>query len=341
MNPVQKNISLKAINTFGIDAKAAAYTTFRSAEELVQILKNPETGNIPRMILGGGSNILFLDHFPGIILQNKIDYIQDLPAGTSGKKRVQAGSGTEWNALVNYCVDHQLGGIENMALIPGTCGAAPIQNIGAYGIELKDVFISLEALNLDTFETEIFSREACQFSYRNSYFKQAGKGKYCILSITLELSTENHILHTRYGAIQSELNARGIHNPGIQDIRDIVVSIRQSKLPDPKRTGNAGSFFKNPEITEAEYLKLAELFPDLVSFETTPGFRKLAAGWLIEQAGWKGFRDGDAGVHPLQALVLVNYGNAQGKDIQSLSEKIQKSVQDKFGVWLEAEVNMI
>lgn len=333
------NFSLRQFNTFGLQVNCSQYLPFYSAEELTAALALEEIKHSPKMILGGGSNVLFLSDFNGIVLHNQIQYIREI-SRDDNTVLIQAGAGTVWNDLVNYCVEREFYGIENLALIPGTCGAAPIQNIGAYGIELKSVFESLEALNLETLEIQTFDLVACRFGYRNSFFKQEGKGKYCILSLCIRLQRSAN-LTLNYSALQEELEKSGISNPSIRDIRDSVVRIRSSKLPNPAEIGNAGSFFKNPEIPDAQFEQLIQQFPGMVSYPTLPGFRKLAAGWLIEQAGWKGFREGDIGVHAKQALVLVNYGNGKGSDIATLAGKIQESIKEKFGVELEAEVNFV
>ena len=253
---------------------------------------------------------------------------------------VGVGSGENWHEFVELAVQNNWGGIENLSLIPGTMGASPIQNIGAYGVELKDVFVKLEALNLKTLEIETFTNAQCQFGYRDSIFKTVLKGQYFITKIFLKLRTDNHILHMDYGDIQKVLKEKAIEKPTIQDISTAVIQIRQSKLPDPSVIGNAGSFFKNPEIPTADFQRLKEKFPNIVGYPTGTGM-KVAAGWLIEQCGWKGKRFGDIGVHERQALVLVNYGNGHGADIKKLAEDIQTSVRKQFGIGLVAEVNML
>jgi UDP-N-acetylmuramate dehydrogenase len=333
------NFSLRQFNTFGLQVSCRHYLPFHSAEELTASLALEDVIKSPKMILGGGSNVLFLSDYPGIILHNQIQYIREI-SREEDTVWIQAGAGTVWNDLVNYCVEKEYYGIENLALIPGTCGAAPIQNIGAYGTELKSVLYSLEVFNFESKEIEIFTNADCQFGYRNSFFKLSGKGKYCIVSITLKLSTLP-VLNLTYMALKDELEKSGISQPTIQDVRDTVVKIRSSKLPNPAEIGNAGSFFKNPEITEGDFRVLQQNHPDLVSYASKPGYRKLAAGWLIEKAGWKGYRTGDVGVHERQALVLVNYGNGKGIEIAELAEKIQDSVFAHFDIRLEPEVNFI
>lgn len=254
---------------------------------------------------------------------------------------VKAGAGEVWHEFVLHCIDHNLGGIENLSLIPGSVGASPMQNIGAYGVEIKDVFVELEALNIETKQVEVFKHEDCQFGYRESVFKRALKGKYIILNVTYRLTNKGHQLKTSYGAIQGELEARKIDSPTIKDISDVVIAIRQSKLPDPKEIGNAGSFFKNPVVEREVLNQILEEYPDAPNYPAPNGQVKLAAGWLIDQAGWKGKTFNQYGVHKKQALVLVNYENASGNDIFQLSEEILRDILNKFGVKLEREVNII
>jgi UDP-N-acetylmuramate dehydrogenase len=335
----EENVSLKPYHTFGMEVKARHFARFHSIEALkcLILLARQEIWNL--LLLGGGSNVLFLQDFDGLVLLNQIKGISESP-GTNGKIRITAGAGENWNDLVNYCVMRGYGGIENLALIPGTCGAAPMQNIGAYGMELKDTFYSLEALHLHTLEPQIFHKADCNFGYRTSYFKEKGRGLYCITSITLEVDPEP-VLQTGYAALKEELTQQKINNPSIQDIRDAVVRIRTSKLPDPAQIGNAGSFFKNPEVETGVWDRIKASWPEVVAYPVGEGRVKLAAGWLIEQAGWKGYREGDIGVHEKQALVLVNYGGGKGSDIAELAQRIQHSVRTRFGVLLEPEVNWV
>jgi UDP-N-acetylmuramate dehydrogenase len=308
--------------------------------ELQNALLLQKQSNTPYLILGGGSNVLFTQDYPGTIICNRIGGIE-MQEASDNTVLVTAGAGVVWHTLVSECVHRGLGGIENLALIPGTCGAAPIQNIGAYGVELKDVFHSLQALDTETGEIHSFHTEACHFGYRDSIYKSTHKGKYIILNITLRLHKAPHTLKTEYGAIMDALKEFGISKPGIQDIMEAVMHIRSTKLPDPKVTGNAGSFFKNPEIPDAQAHELKQRFPGLVAYPAGPGYQKIAAGWLIEQCGWKGHREGDAGVHPKQALVLVNYVQAAGNEIVQLAKKIQDSVLHTFGISLMPEVNIL
>jgi UDP-N-acetylmuramate dehydrogenase len=331
---------LQAHHTFGIQVYCDQWIEVYTPTELQNALLLQKQSNTPYLILGGGSNVLFTQDYPGTIICNRIGGIE-MQEASDNTVLVTAGAGVVWHTLVSECVHRGLGGIENLALIPGTCGAAPIQNIGAYGVELKDVFHSLQALDTETGEIHSFHTEACHFGYRDSIYKSTHKGKYIILNITLRLHKAPHTLKTEYGAIMDALKEFGISKPGIQDIMEAVMHIRSTKLPDPKVTGNAGSFFKNPEIPDAQAHELKQRFPGLVAYPAGPGYQKIAAGWLIEQCGWKGHREGDAGVHPKQALVLVNYGQAAGNEIVQLAKKIQDSVLHTFGISLMPEVNIL
>ena len=334
---IKYRFSLKKYNSFGIEAQCAAFINIKSIDDLIQVLKN---NKLPIQIMGGGSNILFTqEHYDRLFIKNDLKGIQ-IHEVSGEYVEVSIGSGEKWHEFVEYAVKNNWGGIENLSLIPGTMGASPIQNIGAYGVELKDVFVKLEAINLKTLEIETFTNADCQFGYRDSIFKTALKGQYFITKIYLKLLIANHVLHTDYGDIQKVLKEKAIENPTIQDISTAVIQIRQSKLPDPSVIGNAGSFFKNPEISTAHFQHLKEKFPNIVGYPTAAGM-KVAAGWLIEQCGWKGKRLGDIGVHERQALVLVNYGNGHGADIQELAERIQASVVERFEIQLVAEVNML
>ncbi len=349
--------SLKPYNTFGIDAQTATLIEINSVADLVFGLATAKKKHKTIYIIGGGSNILFTHkHYAYCFLKNNIKGIEVVEE-TAVTKIIKIGGGEIWQDVVNYALTHDLGGIENLSLIPGTMGAAPIQNIGAYGVELKDVFVKLEAVLIndgqktpDDRNTEkkyivyrpvSIVRANCNFGYRDSIFKNALKGKYFITYVYLELTKpQAHKINIGYGDIQRVLSQKAIINPTIQDISKAVIEIRQFKLPDPKQIGNAGSFFKNPEISLAELDILKEKFPTIVNYPTPCG-TKLAAGWLIEQCGWKGKRLGNVGVHERQALVIVNYGNGSGNEIKKLSEAIQKSVLKKFGVVLSAEVNFV
>jgi UDP-N-acetylmuramate dehydrogenase len=336
---IQTDFSLKHLNTFGIDAIAKYFVEFKSVNELNEILITDDVKKMPKFVLGGGSNILFCKDYDGLALKNGIMGI-DIDAEDENHVYIKTGAGEEWHKLVLFAVNNGYAGIENMSLIPGSVGAGPIQNIGAYGVELKDVLVEVEAIEIETGHLRRFTNEDCKFGYRNSIFKGEEKGKYIITSTTIRLN-KRPVLNTKYGAIEEEIKRMGLHQISIKAISDAVINIRQSKLPDPAKTGNAGSFFKNPEIKMEQFDKLKEFFPNIIAFDTVDGNKKLAAGWLIEQCGWKGKRIGDAGVHPNQALVLVNYGNATGNEILILANDILKSVLEKFGVELETEVNII
>lgn len=334
---IQKNISLKPYNTFGIDAKAKLFAAFKDIDELEELVtQNPKPETI---ILGGGSNILFTKDYEGMVLKNEISGIKVLheePAYIF----VKAGGGVNWHSFVMHCIDLHWAGVENLSLIPGNVGAAPMQNIGAYGVELSSVFLSLEAFHLKEKKIVTFTAADCGFGYRESVFKNKYKDQFVILSVTFKLKKQP-VFHTSYGAIEQELEKMGVKELSIKAISDAVINIRKSKLPDPNEIGNAGSFFKNPSISKLKFEELKIQFPGIVAYNNPDGSVKLAAGWLIEECNWKGYRKGDAGCHAKQALVLVNYGNANGKDIYNLSEEILLSVQKKFGVRLEREVNMV
>ncbi len=337
---IQHNVSLKFLNTFGLEAKAKYFAEFSSAEELKKILSTPQYQNEKLLVLGGGSNLLFTsEFFDGLVLQNKIKGIE-ITEENSETVTLKSGAGEVWHELVLFTIAKNWGGIENLSLIPGTVGAAPMQNIGAYGVEIKDVFTTLEAYEIATGKTKTFNLKECNFGYRSSVFKHEAKGKYIILSVTFKLN-KKPVFHTSYGAITDTLKQMNVHELSVKAISDAVIHIRQTKLPDPKEIGNAGSFFKNPEIPAAQFEKLKTDYPLVPSFPTVPGYIKVPAGWLIEQCGWKGKIVGNTGVHKNQALVLVNYGNAKGEEIKQLSIEVQKSVKQKFGIELEAEVNFI
>ncbi|HLG40805.1 MAG TPA: UDP-N-acetylmuramate dehydrogenase [Chitinophagaceae bacterium] len=347
---IQENISLKSFNTFGIDARARHFAIFSNSEELLELLvpdRHPERseGRLPTLILGGGSNILLTKNFEGIVLKNEIKGMEEIREDAE-HIYVKAGAGENWHEFVQYCLKRNWAGIENLSLIPGNVGASPMQNIGAYGVELAEVFWNLEAFHLKDKKIVTFTQGDCAFGYRESVFKNKYKDQFAILNVTFRLR-KNPIFHTSYGAIQQELEKMGVKDLTIQAISQAVINIRTSKLPDPKEIGNAGSFFKNPEVSTVKYNELKSKFPAIIAYSLINGNMKLAAGWLIEQCGpqgsatWKGYRKGDAGVHPKQALVLVNYGNAAGKEIYELSEQIRQSVNEKFGVILEREVNII
>ncbi len=336
---VQTNVSLKQFNTFGIDVKSKYFCQFTSPQELSELLSHSEFKNIPKLVLGGGSNILFTKDFEGVVLKNNIPGIAVVGEDDSSWK-VKAGAGTNWHSLVLWCIDRGFAGIENLSLIPGNVGAAPIQNIGAYGVEMKDSFYELEAVKIENGELLKFNSSQCQFGYRDSIFKQEYKGKVVITSVTLSLKKQPDF-HITYGAIEQELKRMGISDLTIKAISDAVCNIRRSKLPDPMKIGNAGSFFKNPEVSASVCNSLKETYPGVVAYSLPNGNFKLAAGWLIEQCDWKGKKVGNTGSHKDQALVLVNYGNATGSEIWNLAMAIQESVKSRFGVVIEPEVNVM
>lgn len=339
MPQYQRNLSLKPFTTFGIDVRASEFTTVSSLDELRNVTTELQAKHTPMLILGGGSNLLITRDFEGCVV--KIDNKGiEIVSENEDFVRVKASAGENWHDFVMWCVGRGYGGIENLSLIPGNVGSSPIQNIGAYGVEMKDSFESLEAFHIDKGEVLTMKREDCRFGYRDSIFKQELKGKAVIWAVTFRLS-KHPVVQIDYGAIQEELKSMGCSNPGIAEVSQAICNIRQSKLPDPAVTGNAGSFFKNPTIgaEQADFLKAS--YPGLVAYYLPDGNVKLAAGWLIEQCKWKGFRRKDAGVHEKQALVLVNYGQATGSEILKLAEEIQQSVLEKFDVLLEMEVNII
>lgn len=336
---VLDHVSLRPYNTFGIDVKAQKFAEFATEEDL-QWLQEQQVFDTKHMVLGGGSNLLLTQDFDGWVLKNSLRG-RKVITQSDRTITIRLAAGENWHESVLWCVENGYGGIENLSLIPGTVGAAPMQNIGAYGVEIKDLFAQLTAFNKSTGAIEVFDKEACQFGYRESVFKNELKNKFIILSMDLSLTLSHHNLHLSYGAIQSVLEEKGIKEPSLKDISAAVIQIRQSKLPDPKEIGNSGSFFKNPIVEEdfAEALKMA--FPDLPCYPTGQERTKLAAGWLIEQCGWKGKRVGATGAHEKQALVLVNYGDATGSEVWHLALQIQKSVKQRFGVTLQPEVNIM
>ncbi len=336
---VQHNVDLKPFNTFGIAVKADALARFTSVEELRDLLASPEVSSRPHLVLGGGSNILFTQDFPGTVLVNEIPGMVVVDEDDD-HVWVKAGAGVPWHDFVLHCVANGLGGVENLSLIPGKVGAAPMQNIGAYGVEIKDTFSSLEALCIADGEIVLFDSEACAFGYRESFFKRAGKGQYIILNVTFQLNKQP-VLNTSYGNIHDELARMGITAPSVRDVSNAVIAIRRGKLPDPAVMGNAGSFFKNPVVPTELADRIRQQHPDVVAYPAGPGQSKLAAGWLIERAGWKGKREATHGVHDRQALVLVNHGGATGKAVFDLSEQVLQAVKAQFGVELEREVNIL
>lgn len=334
---VEKYSSLKSLNTFGIDVKASYFSRFSTTEELSKLFQ--EYKSFPFLIIGGGSNLLLTKDFDGIVLKNEI-LGKNIIEETSDSVIVKIGGGENWHEFVLWAVDNNFGGIENLSLIPGSVGASPMQNIGAYGVEIKDVFDHLYAYHIETGETQKFTLEECQFGYRESVFKRALKNQYVITEVCFRLE-KNRKVNTTYGAIEQELQKMEINSPSIRDVSNAVIAIRQSKLPNPAELGNAGSFFKNPVVEQSIADSILEKFPNAPIYPAENGKKKLAAGWLIENAGWKGKTVGSCGVHKLQALVLVNYGGSRGNEIYDLSSSIISDIQQKFGVTLEREVNIL
>ncbi len=331
---MQENFSLKKYNTFGIDVLAKEFALFSDVAELSNLIE----GERNLLILGGGSNLLFTKNFDGRVLKNDIPGIKQVREDKDFIY-LRVGAGVEWHSFVMHCVNEQLSGVENLALIPGNVGASPMQNIGAYGVEIKETFEELEAFHLQDKSIMVFKSGDCEFGYRESVFKKKYKGEFAILSVTFRLN-KTPKYNISYGAISEELEKMNGRELNIASIAQAVINIRSSKLPDPKQIGNAGSFFKNPEIPKEQFDDLKFAFPNIVGYTLPKGNIKIAAGWMIEQCGWKGFRAGDAGCHKDQALVLVNYGNATGKEIFELSERILNSVSKRFNVLLEREVNI-
>ena len=360
---IHENFSLKRYNTFAIDVKARYFASFSNTEQLTDLIANrsqlttndsPKESSRTRLttfLLGGGSNILFTKDFDGLVLKNEVKGIEKIKED-SDYVYVKVGAGENWHQFVLFCIKNSWAGVENLSLIPGNVGATPMQNIGAYGVEIKEVFHELKAFHLHEKTNYTFGLNDCRFGYRDSVFKNKYKDQFVITEVTFRLNKIPKY-HTSYGAVAQELEKMGVTELSIAAISQAVINIRTSKLPDPAEIGNAGSFFKNPSISRAQFEKLKSVFPNIVGYRNDDGTIKLAAGWLIEQCGpgnsdtyrngtsWKGYRRGDAGCHQKQALVLVNYGNATGKEIYDLSEQIKQSVQQKFGVILEGEVNII
>jgi len=335
---IHKNYPLKQHNTFGLSAFAKEFAAVHSVDELAEVLS--ENAGKELFILGGGSNMLLTKDIDALVIHVYIKG-KKITNNADGTADVTAMAGENWHEFVLYCIDNNLGGLENLSLIPGNVGTTPIQNIGAYGTEIKDTFVSCEAMEIATQQLRKFTKEECEFAYRESIFKGELKGKYIITSVTFRLTTQNHKINTSYGDIAAELTKNGIVVPTIKDVSNAVTAIRRSKLPDPKELGNSGSFFKNPIITAEEFEKVYQQHPQMPHYTVSDTEVKVPAGWLIEQAGFKGSRFGDAGVHAKQALVLVNYGNATGQELLDLSRKIQATVKEKFGIGIEAEVNII
>lgn len=331
------NISLKPYNTFGIDVNARQFVAVNTIQDLKFIYSNYKNTN--KFILGGGSNMLLTKPVDALVIQLNLKG-KSIINTTENHVLIECQAGENWHEFVLWTLKQDFGGLENLSLIPGNVGTSPIQNIGAYGVELKDHFYSCNALNLDTLQIETFSKADCDFGYRHSIFKQEAKGKYIITSVVFKLSTKNHTLHTNYGAITNELEAMNVKQPTIQDISNAVIAIRESKLPNPKIIGNSGSFFKNPVISKSQFLQLQDNFKDVPHYIISENEIKVPAGWLIETAGFKGKTFGNYGVHKKQALVLVNYNDAKGEDILNLSKLIQNTIYRIFNISIEAEVNI-
>jgi UDP-N-acetylmuramate dehydrogenase len=335
---IQSNFSLKNYNTFGIEARAKQFVAVHSVAELKTVLK--ENKDQKKFILGGGSNMLLTKDIDALVIHIDLKGKKIIKEDTDFVW-VESQAGETWHDFVLYTIDNNFGGLENMSLIPGNVGTTPVQNIGAYGTEIKDTFISCEAMNIESQEIKTFTNPECKFGYRESVFKQEAKDQYIITSVVFKLTKRNHKINTSYGDILAELAKNKISEPTLKDVSNAVIAIRQSKLPDPKELGNSGSFFKNPILLKSDFEKIHRKFPEMKFYEVSETEVKVPAGWLIEQAGFKGKRFGDAGVHKNQALVLVNYGNATGQEILAVSKKVQQTVFDTFGIHIEAEVNVI
>jgi UDP-N-acetylmuramate dehydrogenase len=333
---IQQNISLKNYNTFGISVNAKRFISIDSVYQLQQLLKVEKD----IFLISGGSNMLLTKDIENLVVHIDIKGIS-IDREDSNAVYITVNAGENWHEFVVWCVENNYGGIENLSLIPGNVGTCPIQNIGAYGVEVKDTITKVEALHIETGKLVSFASDKCNFGYRNSIFKNEVKGKYIITSVSFKLTKIKHQLNTSYGAIDVELASKEIKEPTLKDVSDAVIAIRKSKLPDPKEIGNSGSFFKNPVVSKAQFLKIQEKHPNIPSYVVSDEEVKIPAGWLIEQAGFKGKRFGNFGVHEKQALVLVNYGNATGLEIYQLAVKIQETILQKFGITLEIEVNII
>ena len=340
MMTIQENISLQPYNTFGVNVNAAFFTEVYSVEELIEALQFSKEKQLPLLLLGGGSNILLTKDYDGLVIKLNLKGIT-YENTDENTVLVTSKAGENWHQFVEWCLRHNYGGLENLSLIPGNVGTSPMQNIGAYGTEIKDHFYECKALNIETLKVETFNKEQCQFGYRESFFKREGKNLYVILEVTFKLTTQNHQISVEYGAIQSELEAMNISNPTIQDISKAVINIRESKLPNPKVIGNAGSFFKNPVIPTTLYETLKRTFNNMPAYPNGE-YTKVPAGWLIEHAGWKGKQIGNVASHSKQALVIINAtGEATGKEIFDFSTRIIDSVKEQYKIELEREVNIV
>ena len=336
---IHQDYSLKRLHTFGIDVKTKLFAEIFSDEDLLEIISDKKLMTGPKFILGGGSNILFTKNFEGLVIKVSLPGIKKV--GENEKSvLIEAGAGEVWDNLVTFCVSNNFGGIENLTLIPGSVGAAPIQNIGAYGQELSDTIESLKGIFIEDGTVKSFSKSDCNFSYRNSIFKKELKNKFIITSLRLKLN-KNPIINLTYKQVEDEIQNLKISNPTITDLSKLVASIRRGKLPHPEEIGNAGSFFKNPVVHYQKYLELVESHPGIISYDVDKNFKKIAAGWLIENCGWKGRRIGNVGTHQKHALIIVNYGDATGDEVMDFSIRIIQAVELKFGIRLENEVNII
>lgn len=333
-----QNISLRKYNTFGFNVKAKEVFQVESIEGVLQLIQKGVFRD-KHLILGGGSNVLLREDFDGAVVLNRIGGFEVIREDDD-TVQIRVGAGENWHETVLRTVEMGWGGLENLSLIPGSVGAAPMQNIGAYGVEIKSCFIQLQAVHLESGKVKVFTNKDCEFGYRESIFKRAEKGKYIIVNVDFELQ-KNPVFHIEYGAIRAKLEEMGVEKLSVKSISDAVIAIRKSKLPNPKEIGNSGSFFKNPVISMEHYNRLKKEYSELPSYPVDNHNVKVPAGWLIDQAGWKGYREGDIGVHKNQALVLVNYGSGNGADVYKLSEKIISDIQDRYGIELEREVNVI
>jgi UDP-N-acetylmuramate dehydrogenase len=336
---IKQNYNIKDLNSFGLTAKAKYFATFNSKESLIELLEHKTAKENKIFVLGGGSNILCTQNIEAFVIKNEIEGIEIIDENDE-YVILKCGAGVQWHNFVMYCVDNNYYGVENLSLIPGTVGAAPMQNIGAYGVEINSVFEKLDAIEIETMNEKSFNIEECAFGYRESVFKKDLKGKYIITYVYFKL-LKNGTLNISYGAIAEILKKNNIETPNLKDVSNAIIEIRNSKLPNPKEIGNAGSFFKNPEIEQKHFLALKEHYKNMPFYNLETGKVKVPAAWLIEQCGWKGFKDKNVGVHVNQALVLVNYGEGLGKDILDLSSRIIKSVNQQFKILLEREVNII
>ncbi|NVK04570.1 MAG: UDP-N-acetylmuramate dehydrogenase [Flavobacteriia bacterium] len=335
-----QNPSLQRFNTFGLDESAREVWVLQDEEDVVEFATDEAAVSNLKLILGGGSNLLLTGPIDGLVVNIALRGHQVIEENDD-YVIVEVQAGENWHQTVLWTLQEGYGGLENLSLIPGQVGTAPVQNIGAYGVELKDHFVSLDGIELGSGAKKTYTLQDCQFGYRDSIFKHELKGKFIITDVRFKLSKKNHTIRTEYGAIQAELEKRGISSPSIKEVSDAVIAIRQSKLPDPQEIGNSGSFFKNPVVAISEYERIHAEYPEVVAYPAGEGRMKLAAGWLIEEAGWKGFRRGDAGVHERQALVLVNYGEARGQEVYKLALDIIEDIDKRFGVKLTPEVNIL